>query len=211
MSDALWPRLQERWSALCPDLPRGGLNPPATARQIDAVETLTGIRLPDDLRDAYLHFNGMQRQVIWNNGLRAPQLILNQFHWLDLETMATRWTSDRGMEAGSDFDPDLFGPEEVHGDEVRHLQYHAAWLPIGHSGTSVQCLADMGPSRWGRPGQIVSYDSVDMPGVMAPSFADIVHVVLDAFDRGAVEWNGWEIVSHATGHPLYGIEAWQLA
>lgn len=150
----IWSRLQERWSALCPELPRGGVNAPATPRQIAAVEALTGVPLPDDLREAYLHFNGMQREAFhWSSKIREPRVILGEFHWLDLETLADTWVSDRCNEASAHFEPDLFGPEEAEGHAARQRLYHRAWLPLGYSGTSVHCCVDMAPSPWGQPGQ----------------------------------------------------------
>jgi len=210
MTDTLWVRLEARWTSLCKDLPRGGLNAPATAGQIEAVESLTGIRLPLDLRDAYLEFNGMQRDAfVWNSKIRIPQVILNRFHWLDLESLATRWTQDRCSEAGSDIDPELFGPEEAEGNSARQREFHAGWLPIGYSGTIVSSVVDMAPSRSGRPGQVLSCNpEAGTPRAIAPSFSDCVRAMLDAFDRGAVVWDGWSIVSSIDNTPINSFDDW---
>lgn len=206
----VWSRLQAHWSALCPELPRGGLNAPATPRQIAAVEALTGVPLPDDLREAYLHFNGMQREAFnWRSETRVPRVILGEFHWLDLETLADTWVGDRCSEAWADVEPDLWGPEEAEGQAARQRQHHHAWLPLGYSGTSVHCCVDMAPSPCGQAGQILHCDfESGTPTLFAPSFVSCVSAVLDALDRDAVAWDGWSFVSRANKEPLYSLEAW---
>jgi cell wall assembly regulator SMI1 len=208
----IWSRLQEHWSALCPELPQGGLNAPATGRQLAAVEALTGVPLPDDLREAYLHFNGMQREAVWSSKTRVPRVILGEFQWLDLESLADAWVGDRCREAWADAEPDLHGPEEAEGQAVRPCQHHRAWLPLGHSGTSVHCNVDMAPGPAGEVGQLLHCDfEFGTPTLLAPSFVDCISAMLDALDREAVVWDGWSFVSRADKAPLSSLDAWLRA
>lgn len=71
MAEPLWARLQRVLESAAPGVPRGGLNPPATEAQVAAVERLLGHRLPEDLREAYRHFNGMTRPGGGSNGGRC--------------------------------------------------------------------------------------------------------------------------------------------
>jgi cell wall assembly regulator SMI1 len=92
MSDKIWTRLQRRWETLCPELPRGGLNEPATEKQLAAVERLIGVALPEGVHEAYLHFNGTQRRTShWGDKVRAPPVIAGRHQWIDLEQMVINW------------------------------------------------------------------------------------------------------------------------
>lgn len=195
--DELWSRLQAHCEAICPTLPRGGLNPPATRQQIEAVEALIGTPLPDDLRDAYLHFNGMQREVLHWDSLRALPVLMGQFHWNDLETLARRWTVDRcialDLEPGSNDDD-----APVHDRPVRPLASHALWLPVGCTNTSVQAHVDLHPGPTGRHGQLLKSDpEFGEPTLLAGSFEQALRFTLDALDVGTLTWNGWGLVEFA--------------
>lgn len=93
MAESMWARLQRVLESAAPAVQRGGLNPPATESQVAAVERVVGCRLPEDLREAYRHFNGMTQPAGGSNG--GPLLMLPFYDWCDLESMARRWTLDR--------------------------------------------------------------------------------------------------------------------
>jgi cell wall assembly regulator SMI1 len=189
--DELWSRLQARCEAACPTLPRGGLNPPASPQQIEAIESLVGARLPDDLREAYLRFNGMS----WEQSRTLP-ILRGQCHWVDLETLARNWTLNRSI--AMEMDRDVLGDNtcEVEGQPVRPCMADDGWLPIGASGTIVQALVDLHPSRWGTCGQVLLADPEGgFPRLMATSFAQAVCTTLDAIDRGTAVWDGRQLTS----------------
>jgi cell wall assembly regulator SMI1 len=198
--DELWLRLQARCEAICPTLPRGGLNPPATLQQIEALEALVGATLPDDLRDAYRHYNGMQRAVL-DGSVRALPVLMGRFHWNDLESLARRWTVDRCIE----FDSDPATNNDatvVDNGAVLALTSHARRLPVGCTNTSLQAHVDLHPGSSGTQGQLLRSDlECGLPTLLAASFEHAVRLTLDAFDRGDVTWNGWELVS-ASGKGL---------
>lgn len=200
--DELWLRLQAHCETICPTLPRGGLNPPATLQQIEALEALVGATLPDDLRDAYRHYNGMQRAVL-GGPVRALPVLMGRFHWNDLESLARRWTVDRCIELQSDTDPARDNKASVVDDgPVWPLATHARRLPVGCTDTSVQAHVDLHPGLSGTHGQLLRSDlEYGLPTLLADSFEYAVRLTLDALDHGDVTWNGWELVS-ASGEGL---------
>lgn len=203
--DELWSRLQAHCEAVCPTLPRGGLNPPASPQQIETIESLVGARLPDDLREAYLHFNGMQRCVLDWGPSRALPILMGHFHWVDLETLARSWTLDRSLALEMDRDFLGDGALEIEGQPVRPCMANEAWLPIGATNTVVSALADLNPSRSGTHGQVLWADpeTGEFPRLMATSFEQAVRITLDAIDRGAVAWDGWGLACKTgAGLPL---------
>jgi cell wall assembly regulator SMI1 len=100
VSIEIWTRLQKHWEKFCPHIARGGFNDPATKEQIDAAEAFIGVRFPEDLRQAYLHFNGMQSDTLWDR--TVPSFICGRHHWVDLEYLVSAWAGDRSMEASWD-------------------------------------------------------------------------------------------------------------
>ena len=190
MAEPLWARLQRVLESAAPGVPRGGLNPPATESQVAAVERLVGHRLPEDVREAYRHFNGMTRPGGEANG--GPRLMLPFYDWCDLESMAHRWTSDRehpmpslqGFNAFDD-DPDAPVPQLPH----REAFQDAGWLPIGLCNMAPRVCVDMAPSALGRAGQLILVDfEAGGPSWMAACFADHVDRLLDQLEGGALQW-----------------------
>jgi cell wall assembly regulator SMI1 len=193
MAGFTWARLQRVLESVAPGLPRGGLNPPATESQVAAVERLVGCRLPEDLREAYRHFNGMTRPDSQGNG--GPQLMLPFYDWCDLESMARRWTSDREhpmpLLAGSIETEDGEDGEEGPVPNLPHREafQDPGWLPIGLCNMSPRVCVDMNPSPLGRPGQLILVDfEAGGPSWMAACFEDHVVRLLDVLEGGALQW-----------------------
>jgi cell wall assembly regulator SMI1 len=207
MAEHLWARLQRVLESAAPGVPRGGLNPPATEAQVAAVERLVGRRLPEDLRAAYRHFNGMTRPGGEANG--GPRLMLPFYDWCDLESLARRWTMDRQvpmpplgdvgdadeMADGGDVD-DVDG--SASGARCRFAYEDAGWLPVGLCNMSPQVCVDMNPGPAGRPGQLIELDlEAGGPFWMAASFADHVERLLTMLEGGAIRWRDGQYVDES--------------
>lgn len=192
MSSSTWNRLIHRWEVLRPDLPRGGLNEPATERQLEIVESLIGMRLPEDLREAYLHINGSVRT---SHKSPVPNVIpgVEQGNWMSLHEMVVSWGEDRVSEAGWDHDLVLGDIEEVPDEPCRMLYFHPGWLPVFQ--TYRRVYVDLAPSRWGQVGQVMRAGTGCQPCVLAPCFTTIVDRFLDEIDKGLVQWNGQTFVN----------------
>ena len=211
---SVWQRLQARWEMLCPQLPRGGLNPPATERQIAAVEELIGLKLPDDVREAYLHFNGMQAEALrWDSKISIPRVFLGESHWIDLECLVTDWTMQRSSEASFDYghhglshDPD----DELGNQPIRQRFFHAGWIPVGQYGGGSQVCIDMAPTACGYLGQVFPCDpTAHTMRPMASGFKACIEMTLNALDDGRVVWDG-QAFKTAGGDAVWGLDStWQ--
>lgn len=201
MAESMWARLQRVLEAAAPAVPRGGLNPPATEAQVAAVERLVGHRFPEDLREAYRHFNGMTPPAGGSNG--GPLLMLPFYDWCDLESMARRWTMHRQVpmpplgDLGEEDDMDA-ADESASGARCRFAYEDPGWIPIGLCNTSPQVCVDMNPARAGRPGQLIELDiEAGGPFWMAASFADHVDRLLTMLEDGAIRWRDGQYVDDA--------------
>jgi cell wall assembly regulator SMI1 len=208
---SVWQRLQNRWEALCPQLPRGGLNPPATERQIAAVEELIGLKLPDDVREAYLHFNGMQAEAFsWDSKISIPRVFLGKSHWIDLECLVTDWTEQRSSEASFDYGHSHDPADEFEGEPIRQRFFHAGWIPVGQLDGGSQVCVDMAPTACGQLGQIFSRDPHSDPmRPMASGFKACVELTLNALDEGRVVWGEQEFKTAGGDRAWYRHPAWQ--
>ena len=198
MAEALWARLQRVLESVAPGVPRGGLNPPATESQVAAVERLVGCRLPEDLREAYRHFNGMTQPAGGSNG--GPLLMPPFYDWCDLESLARRWTMHRQVPM-----PPLGGLGDMDGEEeappptpCRDAYEDPGWLPVGLCNMSPQVCVDMNPGPLGRPGQLIELDiEAGGPFWMAASFADHVERLLTMLEGGAIRWRDGRYVDES--------------
>lgn len=196
---------------LCPQLPRGGLNSPATERQIAAVEELIGLKLPDDVREAYLHFNGMQAEARrWDSKLSIPRVFLGEFHWMDLEWLVTDWTDARSSEASFDYGHSHDPTDEFDGEPVRQRLFHPGWIPVGHPSGGWRACIDMAPTACGESGQLFSCDPhADPMRPMASGFKACVELTLNALDEGRVVWDEQEFKTAGGDRVWYRHSAWQ--
>ncbi|MCA6215845.1 SMI1/KNR4 family protein [Ideonella sp. B7] len=180
----VWYRLQQACERLRPDVPRGGLNPPAPEAQIRTVEALVGYRFPDDLREAYRHFNGSTGRGL-SAAERCPPLLL-VVDWADLDALALRWSADRQMAADVRCDEDEDAPWR---QPYRPFWRHPGWLPIGVGSTDHCVYADVDPAGSGQVGQLLDDDFDGAGRVVAPSLSASLERLLDALDDGRMRWD----------------------
>jgi cell wall assembly regulator SMI1 len=183
MSD-LWTRLEETLIRLHPQLPRGGLNCGASLSQIQAVEALLGFQFPDDLREAYLRFNGCTPAGWFNNGdaHNIPLLLQQQYVWLDLEQVATYWVSDRCGAVYSEY-----SSGELYGDMTEECQYqirlqadNVRWIPVAVSIYRSVIYVDLDPTEAGTYGQVFVLSDPDghEGNGIASSFSQLIEATL---------------------------------
>jgi cell wall assembly regulator SMI1 len=175
----VWTRLELALTELYPQWPRGGLNAAATAAQIDAVESFIGVRFPDDLRQAYLRFNGMTPRGWWPASPdKRPLLLARRCVWLDLSQMAQRWAACQPFpEPHQTYEND----GEVDDLPVRINSQDDHWIPVGAGEWGGALFVDMHPPLAGALGQVFEEggsDDGDTGLVLAGSFTQLIEDML---------------------------------
>ena len=164
-------------------------NPPAPEDAIVRAETLFGVRLPEDVRQAYLWHDGGNFKK-WRMTPSLPHLIPPYYRWIPLEESVKIWTWDR------DFDKRMLEeknrywnpPDEVDelkGMPVRLRTSDVKWIPVGNPNADVFAYVDLHPSQWGTSGQLFKKSTVaDGHQFIASSFTVCLSRMIDALDDG---------------------------
>ena len=164
-------------------------NPPATEDAIARAETLFGVRLPEDVRQAYLWHDGANF-IRWRSTLVLPLLIPPYYRWMPLEESVKIWTMFRDFdkkmleEKNRDWNPpdDV---DELKGMPVRLRTSDVKWIPVGNADADVFACVDLNPSQWGISAQLFQKSNVaDGHRVIASSFTACLSRVIDALDDG---------------------------
>ena len=164
-------------------------NPPATEDAIARAETLFGVRLPEDVRQAYLWHDGVNFKR-WRSAPIPPLLIPPYHRWIPLEESVKIWTMFR------DFDKKMleeknryWNPpdeaDELKGMPVRLRSTDVKWIPVGNADADVFACVDLNPSQWGTSAQLFQRSNVpDGHQLIASSFTACLSCVIDALDDG---------------------------
>ncbi|TDM06051.1 MAG: hypothetical protein C4K60_15425 [Ideonella sp. MAG2] len=182
-----------------------GLNPPATEQQVAAVENVMGQKFPDDLRAAYLRFNGQSHKPEWGAGW---SLFPSGFSWPTLEELLTDWQYASGSH---DADAQRQAADIADEYQLPALGYFPSpqRLLVGTSGTTDFLFCDLEPGPMGKRGQIMnqSAEGADEPRVWADSFADLLRLIVDAYEHGRIEYSEAEAAWTKDGETVYGLKA----
>ena len=203
----LWQRLQRVLDASFAGIEGGALRIGASPESITAAETEMGLRLPDDLRNAYLHFDGVAIPSIGaGDEPRIPRLILPFYDWASLDSVVDAWRTHRSFEKYNRAHLDQM-PEVRAADEVRDgLWMDKGWVPIGDARMSTFAACDLNPAPAGRVGQLIRVDLEDGSSkVIAPSFSAYMERLLDAIESGALIAQDSVWVSTQTGETAYSL------
>ena len=166
------------------------LNPPATEAQLVAAETAMGVKLPTEIREAYLRHNGVSRLTYFAipaGAQRGPSLFLSRYDWVDLDKMVEEWKMMCGIEAemkgcgawqdvpDSDLHPDC---------QVRPIDWDRRWIPLGSNDTSDKVYIDLAPGPAGASGQLIYAGLPEGSELMATSLTSYLTRLMDAVDAG---------------------------
>lgn len=203
----LWQRLQRVLDARFAGIEGGALRSGASPESIQAAEAELGLQLPDDLRDAYLHFDGVAiPSVGTGDEPHIPRLILPFYDWASLGSVVEAWRVHRQIERSNRANLDQ-APEVWATDEVRDGAWmDRGWVPVGNARMSTFVACDLNPAPAGRHGQLIRVDLEDGSSkVIAPSFSAYMERLLDAIESGALiaKDNVW--VSTQTGEKAYSL------
>lgn len=136
--------------------------PPATERELAALEAELGVVLPADLRAFHLHATG---SVLCppDDSLRAHR------HLTEVDDVLA------ADPASWDAVPHYVGPEGA----VRRMRWNRAWVPIAEVADGRHLAVDLDPGPRGRPGQVIEVDARDAPvRFVAPSVTEHLEDVL---------------------------------
>lgn len=186
-------RLQHLWQGTSITL-----NPPATPAQLEAAEAAMGVQLPDDVRRAYLRFNGTSRRPFDENCPSGPVLFfLSSWDWVTLDLMVELWTQMHDISAmlirqGSW--PDITSnsesvwgtPEDRACRRAEFVGWLPRWLPIGDCGHALSTVyLDLAPTELGVHGQILrTEESALEVEVVANSFSEYLESFVTGVETG---------------------------
>ncbi len=120
-----------------------GLNPGATAAQIQQVEEVTGQALPNDFKLFLQHINGQQPQSHW--------FLLDEVKLLSCDEIIEEWTE--GQEYAEDT-AEYY--DEFHfDDKIRCTIYHASRIPFASQEGFGFMAIDYAPGPNGKVGQVI--------------------------------------------------------
>lgn len=182
--------------SLFPAASVGALNPPATVEKLKWAEESMGLVFPRDLREAYLHFDGVDTSQRWapNVGLEVPRLIWGCLDWVNLETVVRLWNDERSREMVERASGLSFEPAKPTAP-IRATMFDPLWIPIGDAGCHEHVFIDLNPGPAGTVGQLISRSlSGRETAYIAESFQSYFDRFLKAVDSGRLvahpRW-GW--------------------
>ena len=136
----IWARIETVLGRIAPRV-LAALPPGATEEEIEAVEAVMGVELPEDVRDSYRCHDGLPGVLIgWHAALYS------------LGEMVDDWR-ERAVDAG---DPP-WDEREEDGVIRRDISWSAGWIPfIGIGNGDVICI-DLDPPTPERRGQVIDW------------------------------------------------------
>lgn len=157
MSDT-WGRLMSVLALKFPGIAKGSLRAGAMPAQIHAAEREIGVEFPPDVREAYLHFDGVavDSDAVFNGERRIPSLIVGGCEWVRLEYVVNIWQEYRRVMAAQL--PEFGDPGEPRPEwKIRDaLWIDPLWIPVGYGYDGKYAACDMHPGPAGVLGQLIS-------------------------------------------------------
>ena len=171
---------------------------PASEKRIQAAENTLGLRIPEELRIAFLRHDGLTPTVYNNN----HSLFVGHGLWCPLELTISLWqTMNKYAKAYDEDDLEYLSqiPEEINKKQHIKLQtFNRNWIPVGiegwTSGSRSVLYCDLDPAAAGKSGQIIRKDLDQFePFLIAPSFNDHLRFITTQLETGGFK------VDRATG------------
>jgi len=183
----IFQRLQKMALTLAPDLPLGGLNPPATSAEIAAAEQALGLPLPPAVRQLYGMANGMQHGTE----------LLAGYRWLPLQDPEVLTLSRLAHQSA--IDPSM---REIVREQRKNVNAAGGAVfntfalpkrvPVAVLGSDECLVLDMNPAAAGKRGQVVAFDISDdgTPTLLAADLPGLFIAVLKNWESGALRRDG---------------------
>lgn len=164
---------------------------PASAAEIDEIEQVCAVTLPEDFRASFLRHNG-QSGSNWMQGL------VNGADLHNAEGIGRHWRMWQMLAAdGNEAHPSNDTSEEIATDVV----WHPKWIPFALTGSNLSFVLDLAPRPKGSLGQIFTHAHGEPSGVLARSYIEWLEGIADrlvrksyhhdAVSRFASPWFRW--------------------
>jgi cell wall assembly regulator SMI1 len=199
----LWEQVESLLAKHVPDMV-AALRPPADPAKLAAAEAHFGVRLPEELRFAYLRHDGC-----YVESDDTVRLFLPYYRWHSLDECVAYWDILKPFYDRTFPDRDMYPDDEENWTDelVRPSLWIPAWIPIGGSGTEANLCADMRPAPAGVLGQLI--ETSDYPTYHSPGFDAYLRWLIRGLSEGTIRYDmkrpGWAYA--ATGEPIYSIDA----
>lgn len=136
-----WAKLDARLAGLATDA-SPGLNGPASAERIAALQAALGLALPADLLVSLRIHDGQSA---------AGLPLVGEDRLLGNADILAQWSLWRGLVTAGDFE----GVESEPDRGIKTDWYNLRWIPFTHDGSGNHLCVDLDPAEHGRPGQVI--------------------------------------------------------
>lgn len=185
----------ERWSDyvawLREHVPHAHANlaPPATDAQIEEVERVTGVTLPEAAKEIW-RCNDGQRETMLASDLRAATPCIPTLSFLSTAKVIEVWRvwdELRKKEGPGGLESLDAGARSVLPGKVRPVYTHPAWIPWWSDPTRADYVGlDLDPDVEGRRGQIINFGrDEERHAVLAEDLDALLEILLDEVRSGA--------------------------
>ena len=138
------------------------LAPPAQASEINQIEEVCHVQLPQDFCESLLRHNG-QRGSHWTRAL------VNGADLLGVEEIGKHWQMWSLVVGDSnEADPSSDVSEEIATDMI----WHPKWIPFALTGSNMSYVIDLAPRSKGSVGQVFTHASGSPGEVLARSYTE---------------------------------------
>lgn len=135
------------------------LNPPATDKEILALESLLCVSLPSDFV-AFLKVHNGQKNMAGG--------LFDNSEFLSTSAIADQWRVWKELLNSGEFDTYKSTPQPG----IKDAWWNAKWIPFTHNGGGDHYCIDLDPSVGGSPGQVITmWHDMDERANLAVSFA----------------------------------------
>lgn len=188
----LWHRFENWLEQNIPDAIQT-LNPGASLEEIEAIQNILNIKLPDDYIASCMIHNGQNQEsaslTCWGTLLSLGVISDSSF-----TTVRAEWTILKGV-----YDEDWINESE--GDRldnlVKNFWWIPKWIPITSNGGGDGFCLDLDPGENGTQGQVIEFihDSGSRK-VEAPSFRSWFEQLVNGVEEGSIVYDEeWGLVS----------------
>lgn len=188
----LWHRFENWLEQNIPDAIQT-LNPGASLEEIEAIQNILNIKLPDDYIASCMIHNGQNQEspslTCWGTLLSLGVISDSSF-----TTLCAEWTILKGVY-------DEYWINESEGDRldnlVKNFWWIPKWIPITSNGGGDGLCLDLEPGENGTQGQVIEFihDSGSRK-VEAPSFRSWFEQLVNGVEEGSIVYDEeWGLVS----------------
>ncbi|OOH78163.1 molybdenum cofactor biosynthesis protein MoeA [Pseudomonas koreensis] len=137
-----WQLLEASLQAHKPTL-LADLNPPATSKALQRLQSELGVSLPEDFINALRGHDGQE-------GISEP--LLGAYQWLSSARILDAWAFWKKQSESAGFDNSGAEPDPG----VQDDWWNIGWIPFASNGSGDYLCLDLVPAAGGRSGQVIS-------------------------------------------------------